>query len=179
MVTWLPGFRLCRSKKTAGPFQSTWPAMTAGPTSPGVGPPVYQPAGKPLGGTCKDPSARNPRSINLESTPIASICRRTGTDLSMDAAGTTRGTRATMGGADTEGATAAPVPPEQPVAPKVVIVAKRATTITSFERAECGRPFTRWHRIRLRSLRRADDVDVWQRRWSPRQQRTAAHQPTE
>src|SRR5674476_821993 len=57
-----------------------WPAMIAGPNSPGVGPPVYQPAGKPLGGTSSDPSARKPRSIRPESTPIAAIRTRTGVD---------------------------------------------------------------------------------------------------
>src|SRR5665811_407426 len=65
-----------------------WPAMIAGPNSPGVGPPVYQPAGKPLGGTSSDPSARKPRSISPESTPIAAIRTRTGVDLASGAAST-------------------------------------------------------------------------------------------
>src|ERR1019366_3200861 len=140
--------------------------MTAGPSSPGVGPPVYQPAGKPLGGTCSDPSARSPRSINLESTPIAAICRRTGTDLSISAAltrvigATLRG--AEMGGSEMGGATATPAGPEQPAAP-MVIVANRAATITTLERTRSGRRLTTWHRIRLGSLRRVDDVDVRQR----------------
>jgi len=44
------GFRLRRLKKTPGwPPQSTWPVMIAGPSSPGVGAPVYQPAGN-IGG---------------------------------------------------------------------------------------------------------------------------------
>src|SRR5450756_2087998 len=55
--------------------------MTAGPSSPGVGPPLYQPAGKPLGGTSKVPSGSNPSSISSVSTPIAGICRRIGVDL--------------------------------------------------------------------------------------------------
>src|SRR5450631_20441 len=80
-MTWSPGLRSCSLEKTPGPFQSTWPAITAGPRSPGVGPPVYHPAGKPPGGTCIDPSARRPRLIRAESTPIAAICRRTGDDL--------------------------------------------------------------------------------------------------
>jgi hypothetical protein len=66
-----------------------WPAMIAGPSSPGVGPPVYQPAGKPLGGTSSDPSARKPRSISPESTPIAAIRTRTGVDLASGTASTT------------------------------------------------------------------------------------------
>src|SRR5450759_4827385 len=65
--------------------------MIAGPSSPGVGAPVNQPAGKPLGGTCMVPSAFRPRSMSLESTPIAAICRRTGTDLDRCAAATTGG----------------------------------------------------------------------------------------
>src|SRR5450830_494078 len=55
--------------------------MIAGPSSPGVGAPVYQPAGNPLGGTSIVPSAFSPRSISGESTPIAGICRRTGFDF--------------------------------------------------------------------------------------------------
>src|ERR1035437_3155623 len=55
--------------------------MTAGPSSPGVGPPLYQPAGKPVGGTSKVPSGSTPSSISAVSTPIAGICRRIGVDL--------------------------------------------------------------------------------------------------
>ena len=62
--------------------------MIARPNSPGVGPPVYQPAGKALGGTSSDPSARKPRSISPESTPIAAIRTRTGVDLASGAAST-------------------------------------------------------------------------------------------
>src|SRR3954463_6975321 len=54
--------------------------MTAGPTSPGTGAPVNQPAGKPPGGTSNDPSSSSPRDINCESTPIAGTCNRTGGD---------------------------------------------------------------------------------------------------
>src|SRR5665647_2450617 len=54
--------------------------MIAGPSSPGVGAPVYQPAGKPSGGTSMVPSACSPSSISSESTPIAGICTRTGTE---------------------------------------------------------------------------------------------------
>ena len=55
--------------------------MTAGPSSPGVGAPVYHPAGKPAGGTSIVPSSCRPSSISVESTPIAGISRRTGADL--------------------------------------------------------------------------------------------------
>src|SRR5450631_2818611 len=58
-----------------------WPTMMAGPISPGVGAPVYQPAGNARGGTCSDPSASSPRSISVLSTPIDGTCTRTGADL--------------------------------------------------------------------------------------------------
>src|SRR5450830_214205 len=70
--------------------------MIAGPSSPGVGAPVYQPAGNPLGGTSIVPSAFSPRSISGESTPIAGICRRTGLDFARWAASTGVGA-ATLG----------------------------------------------------------------------------------
>src|SRR5665648_472453 len=54
--------------------------MIAGPSSPGVGAPVYQPAGKPPGGTAMVPSACRPSAISSESTPIAGICTRTGSE---------------------------------------------------------------------------------------------------
>jgi hypothetical protein len=47
---------------------------------------VYQPAGKPDGGTCSDPSTCNPSCISAESTPIAGIRTRTGVDLASGAA---------------------------------------------------------------------------------------------
>ena len=43
----------------------TWPAMIAGPSSPGVGEPVYQPAGKAPGGTSSTPSSFRPRSHDV------------------------------------------------------------------------------------------------------------------
>src|SRR6185437_12361555 len=58
-----------------------WPTMMAGPSCPGVGAPVYQPAGNAAGGTCSDPSASRPRSISVLSTPIDGTCTRTGADL--------------------------------------------------------------------------------------------------
>src|SRR5450432_397909 len=54
--------------------------MMAGPSSPGVGAPVYQPAGKPEGGTSSEPSDVRPRSIKLLSTPIDGTWTRTGTE---------------------------------------------------------------------------------------------------
>ena len=47
-----PGRRVRSQKKMPGPLrESTWPAMTAAPTAPGRGPPVYQPATAVLAGT--------------------------------------------------------------------------------------------------------------------------------
>src|ERR1019366_10558422 len=60
-----------------------WPTMMAGPSSPGVGAPVYQPTGNAAGGTCSDPSASSPKSISVLSTPIDGTCTRTGADLLM------------------------------------------------------------------------------------------------
>src|SRR6185295_2277884 len=68
------------------PLQSTCPARIAGPNSPGVGAPVYQPAGKPGRRHLQRPVARNPSCINVESTPMAGICTRTGADLAIGAA---------------------------------------------------------------------------------------------
>src|SRR5450756_3142262 len=73
--------------------------MIAGPSSPGVGAPVYQPAGKPPGGTSIVPSACSPRSISSESTPIAGICTRTGTERASGVAPTQVGFAGEAGGA--------------------------------------------------------------------------------
>src|SRR5665647_2150577 len=73
--------------------------MTAGPSSPGVGAPVYQPAGKPSGGTSMVPSAFRPSSISSESTPIAGICTRTGTERASGVAPTQAGFAGEAGGA--------------------------------------------------------------------------------
>src|ERR1035438_3181932 len=103
---------------------SICPAMTAGPSSPGVGPPVYQPAGKPPGGTCIEPSARRPSAIKVVSTPIAGICRRVGVDLlrwgalstaaavELDPAGVAGCLRVVAETAETAGATGVPCPAE-------------------------------------------------------------------
>src|SRR5450631_2488148 len=131
---------------------STWPAMTAGPSSPGLGPPVYQPAGKPLGGTSIDPSVRRPRFISAESTPIEVICRRTGADLASPAAFPTRAAVGLAAGgvqdsarlvAETGGGAAAPLRPEQPVAP-MAAVASTATVAIVLQRARAGLLLTRW-----------------------------------
>src|SRR5688572_27621010 len=85
-MTSAPGARSRSAKKTPGePSQSTWPAMIAGPSSPGVGAPVYQPAGKPSGGTSSEPSDCNPRSISPESTPMAGIPILTGVEAAIGA----------------------------------------------------------------------------------------------
>src|SRR5674536_42226 len=73
--------------------------MIAGPSSPGVGAPVYQPAGKPPGGTSIVPSACRPSSISSESTPIAGICTRTGTERASGVAPTQAGFAGEAGGA--------------------------------------------------------------------------------
>src|SRR5665647_2752345 len=57
--------------------------MIAGPSSPGVGAPVYQPAGKPSGGTSMVPSA----------------CRPTGTERASGVAPTQVGFAGEAGGA--------------------------------------------------------------------------------
>ena len=85
-----------RRKKTPGPFQSMCPAMTEGPSSPGVGDPVYQPAGNPFGGTSRLPSSSSPNLINDESTPMAGIKIRVGSERLITL---TRGTE--IDGADT------------------------------------------------------------------------------
>src|SRR5665811_2398488 len=54
--------------------------MIAGPSSPGVGAPVNHPAGKAPGGVSSVPSRNRPRAIRGESTPIAGIRSRIGTD---------------------------------------------------------------------------------------------------
>src|SRR6478672_3605160 len=58
-----------------------WPRMMAGPMVPGVGEPVYQPgleSGSSRDGTSMVPSELSPRSIRVESTPIAGTDTATG-----------------------------------------------------------------------------------------------------
>src|ERR1700690_4167745 len=52
--------------------------MTAAPTAPGRGLPVYQPATAVLDGTCSVPFARRPRSTSEVRTPITGILSQTG-----------------------------------------------------------------------------------------------------
>ena len=74
-------------KNTPGsPFQSTCPAIIAGPSSLGVGAPVYQPAGYAPGGTSIDPSACNPRSMISKVTPSNGISMIIGSDADIGAA---------------------------------------------------------------------------------------------
>src|SRR3978361_1598641 len=67
--------------KTPGVLYRTCPTMIAGPSSPGVGAPVNQPAGKAPGGVSSVPSFFRPRSIRVELTPMDGITTRVGTDL--------------------------------------------------------------------------------------------------
>ena len=54
--------------------------MTEGPCCPGVGDPVYQPAGKAPGGTCNVSFACSPKRITAEWTEIEGIVMRTGVE---------------------------------------------------------------------------------------------------
>ena len=54
--------------------------MIDGPSSPGVGEPVYQPATAPLVGTCSIPFDTKPSLIIEESTPIEGIVIFIGAD---------------------------------------------------------------------------------------------------
>ncbi len=58
--------------------ESTWPAITAGPRSPGSGPPVHQPVWLQSAGTSSVPSRFRPSGITGAETPIAAIAIRTG-----------------------------------------------------------------------------------------------------
>jgi hypothetical protein len=100
----------------------------------GVGTPVYQPAGKPDGGTCSDPSTCNPSCISAESTPIAGMRTRTGVDLDSGAAAPEEGTRPD---AETDGVGAGAALLEEPAA--MAMTANRAATrATTRERVRRG-----------------------------------------
>src|SRR5665811_2407292 len=117
--------------------------MIAGPSSPGVGAPVYQPAGKPSGGTSMVPSACRPSSISSESTPIAGICTRTGTERAIGVAPTQVGFAGEAGGAGarvstttvgrTAGGSGAPVlaPGLAPGPPAVTMAPTTASSTTA------------------------------------------------
>src|SRR4051794_33315503 len=68
-----------------GPYsaESTWPRITDGPSWPGVGEYLYQPAreSRASGGTCTVRSGLSPSCGNSERTSIAGISSVTGTDL--------------------------------------------------------------------------------------------------
>src|SRR5271170_4497120 len=55
-----------------------WPAMMAGPMTPGRGDPVYQPATAVEDGTCNAPSAARPSSTRRVCTPIRGMVSETG-----------------------------------------------------------------------------------------------------
>src|SRR6478752_455852 len=55
-----------------------WPTMTAEPTWPGGGLPVYQPATDVLAGTCMVPRAVRPSLIRRVWTPMTGMDRYTG-----------------------------------------------------------------------------------------------------
>src|SRR5947209_11228760 len=59
---------------------STWPRITAGPTSPGDGPNLYQPAccGWSTGGTCTDLSALSPSWTNDERAAMLGMSTQLG-----------------------------------------------------------------------------------------------------
>ena len=79
-------------KNTAGPVcESTWPAITAGPRSPGRGPPVHQPASPKSVGTSSVRSGLRPRPMTGASTPIDGISIRTGSRRARGARGAARG----------------------------------------------------------------------------------------
>jgi hypothetical protein len=70
------------------PLQWTWPAITEGPTSPGTGEPVYQPAVMAAVGTSRVPSFVRPSLTRVEFTPIAGMLMRVGASgvVAVDAA---------------------------------------------------------------------------------------------
>src|SRR5665811_112570 len=163
--------------------------MIAVPSSPGVAIPVYQPAGKPRGGTSRVLSFFSPRAIRSESTPIAAICRRTGTDLARCAGVTTRGTGTTglVGEADVatgfdaeaDGVTATTVSPEQPAVPTAIVANNAPTAAITVERARRGPRFSTWCRTRPLFLRSGDDAYVLRRPPHHRPQRTPAQPPAD
>src|SRR3954467_3817716 len=65
---------------------STWPRITAGPISPGVGPSLYQPAciGVLTGGTSIVWSALSPSCTSDEGAPILGMSTDTGVEAASD-----------------------------------------------------------------------------------------------
>src|SRR5215207_3186757 len=70
---------LSRRENTAGPFQVTCPAMTAGPRAPGVAPRVNHPA-TGGSGVSISPFRSSPSLTNFDWTPILGIDTATGSD---------------------------------------------------------------------------------------------------
>src|SRR5581483_9842005 len=74
-----PGFSCLTSKKTAGPLkESTCPAITAGPTWPGTGLPVYQPASVRFVGGWSAPEPSRPSVCSVVCTLITGMSIDTG-----------------------------------------------------------------------------------------------------
>src|SRR5919205_4532668 len=73
-----------RFAKTPGPpsVALTCPRRTAGPSSPGVGEPLYHPAGAPgpSGGTSTEPSSLRPRLSSSDSMPAVGTLTEIGSD---------------------------------------------------------------------------------------------------
>lgn len=110
---------------------------------------MYQPAGKPPGGTSSVPSGINPRSIRAASTPITGILTRSGVDRLIASAGFTAAgvtLRAVTVGPATLGAAAADSLEQPEVA--TPIVARRAVAAgISPRRVRRGRPKSLWWRM--------------------------------
>src|SRR5665647_834835 len=151
--------------------------MIAVPSSPGVAIPVYQPAGKPRGRTSRVLSFFSPRAIRSESTPIAAICRRTGTDLARCAGVTTRGTGTTGFVGEADVVTATTVSPEQPAVPTAIVANNAPTAAITVERARRGPRFSTRCRTRPLFLRSGDDAYESRRPSHHRPQRTPVHRP--
>src|SRR5579884_2633490 len=74
-----PGLSSLTSKKTAGPLkESTCPAITAGPSWPGTGLPVYQPASVRFVGGCSAPEPSRPSVCSVVCTLITGMSIETG-----------------------------------------------------------------------------------------------------
>lgn len=118
---------------------------------------MYQPAGKPSGGTSIVPSPRKPRPISPESTPIAGIRTRTGVDLASGvtpAAGVpallragsagvrTDGVRTDDGGAGSaaiDGRRVRPHRLEHPVPATAIVTSRTAAPALALDRTGRGR----------------------------------------
>src|SRR5689334_582160 len=90
-----PGRMRLRCTNTPSPYAPTvtCPRITDGPVSPGVGDPLYQPAGAcaAIGGTATVPSGARPSDITDVSTPSDGMRSRSGSDRGMGRAAVTAG----------------------------------------------------------------------------------------